>query len=106
MFNKPLTLFKKSFDENLRLDTYKKEYIEKAYVHIKNKAKVSDEGSSDTSVFYILIPLTKDLLVKPGDVLVLGKCASDTFSKKDMMLVTSVSVNDFGINKHLKIEAR
>lgn len=109
--NTSLTIYHKVFDEETRLEKWKRYNYEKVWFFGGKGASV-DKGYDNANDVEIRIPYLLNNIdvnnIKIGDILVKGNLTTDIATQQDLKQyetynITSIKDNDFGNNPHIHI---
>lgn len=105
--NTDLTIFHRVHDPVTRLDKWERTYVDAAWWFKDSKATLNTDGLTVADVYYVRIPDTS-LVISKDDYLVKGDCGVDMQTVKDLegyekTRATTVNINTFGDNPHIKV---
>lgn len=105
--NASATLYSRQYDNERKLDVWKKTFINKVWWHESESSAITTEGLKGADVFVVRIP-DISIAIKKDDYLAKGECNIDMTSVKDLKgreycKVTSANYNIFGSNQHIKV---
>lgn len=109
--NTSLTIYHKVFDEETRLEKWKRYNYEKVWFFGGKGASV-DKGYDNANDVEIRIPYLLNNIdvnnIKIGDILVKGNLTTDIATQQDLKQyetynITSIKDNEFGNNPHIHI---
>lgn len=105
--NTDITLFKRSYDSELKHDVWTSLYIPSAWWYSTTKSSIGDNGIKQANVYACRVAdLTID--AKINDIVVKGATDLEPDTVKDFIgleyfNITSVTSNQYGPNKHIKL---
>lgn len=105
--NASATLYSRVYNEDKRMDEWKRTLIEKVWWHESEASSITSEGLKRADTFVVRIQDTT-ISIKKDDYLVKGICDIDMTTAKDLKgtvycKVTSANYNTYGANPHIKV---
>lgn len=111
--NSNITIVSKVFDEETREDKYSTKVVENVSWYADFKANIGESGLKSGDVYKVRIPIdsyTNELKISKGDIVVRGEIEiteNDTpktiMKDREAFIVTSLSINDRGTLKHIRV---
>lgn len=107
--NASATVYRRVFDPESRIDTWRRVYIPKVWWFDSEASTVDADGMHRADKTTVRIPGVS-VEIKKEDYIVKGKCELEIATPKDLhgydfRKVMSVNYNNFGNNPHIRIGA-